>query len=84
MAEPGNPADDRDVQRAYVRRWQETARIVDELRNARLREVDTALAIRALAGAYTAARLRAPARTESGLVEQQRWFQRAHPHARPD
>ncbi len=84
MGGPGSFADDCDAQRAYVRRWQETARIVDELRGARLREVDTALAIRALAGAYAAARLRSPPRTESGLVEQQRWFRRAHPHARPD
>jgi hypothetical protein len=56
----------------------EAAREVESLRLAKLRTLDTGAAIVALAGAYRLARASRPSRLESGLVEQQRWFSRAH------
>jgi hypothetical protein len=66
------------AQRHAFRVMAEAAREVESLRLAKLRTLDTGAAIVALAGAYRLARASRPSRLDSGLVEQQRWFSRAH------
>jgi hypothetical protein len=67
-------------QRAYVRRWVETGRMLDELRWRELRALDDATALAATDGLIEMA-LRVPVPrdrwTSSGLVEQQALFQRS-------
>jgi hypothetical protein len=67
-----------DEQRRAVRLWGETARMVERLRHERLPCVDTAAAIQALSGAFAVAIRNRASRLDSGLVEQQAWFARAH------
>ncbi len=61
-----------------ISRWVETMREVAALRSAALRTVDTAAALKALSGAFRLAKSTQGTRLDSGLVEQQRWFSRAH------
>jgi hypothetical protein len=73
------PADDVVArQRLALRVMADAAREVESLRRAKLRTLDTGAAIVALDGAYRLARASRPSRLDSGLVEQQRWFSRAH------
>lgn len=76
---PTAPAREPDRDRARVRAWSEAAPVMERLRRAALRTVDTAAAVAALELAYRAARLHGRSRPTSGLVEQQQWFQRARP-----
>jgi hypothetical protein len=64
--------------RAWIRRWERVGPILEELRLKSVRSADTAASIDAFDLAYKSARLHAPARLSSGLVEQQRWFRRGH------
>jgi hypothetical protein len=65
---------------AYVRRWAELAPILDQLREADIRNADTAASIRAFDTAFKIALRDLPPRESSGLVEWQdmarRWFER--------
>jgi hypothetical protein len=63
---------------AWIRNWERVGPILEKLRYESLRTVDTAAAIQAFELAYKSARLHAPPRVSSGLVEQQRWFKRGH------
>jgi hypothetical protein len=73
------PADDVVArQRQTLRVVADAAREVESLRRANLRTLDTGAAVVAFAGAYRLARASRPSRLDSGLVEQQRWFSRAH------
>ncbi len=62
--------------RAWIRNWQEVGPVLERLRKDSLRDVVTADAIESLDLAYKSARRHLKARSGSGLVEQQRWFQR--------
>jgi hypothetical protein len=64
--------------RAWIRTWEKTGPILERLRLKSLRHVDTAAAIQAFDLAYKSARLHSTQRLSSGLIEQQRWFRRAH------
>lgn len=64
--------------RAWIRNWQELGPILEDERRKSIRRANTAEAIASLDLAYKAARLHCPPRESSGLVEQQRWFQRGH------
>jgi hypothetical protein len=69
---------EKDQIRAWIRNWERVGPILERVRLESLRSVDTADAIAAFDLAYKSARLRLPPRPGSGLVEQQRWFERAH------
>lgn len=62
---------------AWLKRWASVAPVMERLRAESLKHVDTAAAIEAFDLAYKSARLHCESRKTSGLVEQQRWFQRA-------
>ena len=64
--------------RAWIRTWEQAGPILERLRLESLRRIDTAAAIQAFDLAYKSARLHAPRRRSSGLVEQQRLFRRGH------
>lgn len=65
---------DRDALAAWVRQWQITGPLLDQLRREALARVDTAEALANLDDAFEAALAQMPKRTTSGLVEMQRWF----------
>ena len=67
--------------RAFVDAWRVASGRLEDLRRRDLRDVDVAARIEALNGPFEAA-LERPARTSSGLVEQQAVFARMR-HARP-
>ena len=64
--------------RAWIENWRELGPILEEERRKSIRSVNTAVAIASFDLAYKSARLHCPSRGSSGLVEQQRWFQRGH------
>jgi hypothetical protein len=70
----------RDAERAYVKRWAETGRLLEEIRWRELRALDDAVALKASSDLIDAA-LRVPLpqrrRLWSGLIDQQDLF---HPH----
>ncbi|HEY5913942.1 MAG TPA: hypothetical protein VJA21_25415 [Verrucomicrobiae bacterium] len=68
---------EKDQVRSWIRRWEELGPILERLRAESIRQADTAAAIEAFGLAYKSARLHGRRRTSSGLVEQQRWFQRS-------
>lgn len=72
----------RDDQRAYVRRWAETGRLLEQIRWRELRALETASALRA-SDQLIAAALRVPLpparRAWSGLVELQALLRRRRP-----
>lgn len=65
-----------DRERARVRAWCTAEPVMERLRRAALRTVDTAAVVAALELAYRVARQHGRSRPTSGLVEQQQWFQR--------
>jgi hypothetical protein len=64
--------------RAWIKNWQEVGPILERLKLESLRSVNTPDALEAFDVAFKSARLQVPPRSSSGLVEQQRWFRRAH------
>ena len=62
--------------RQWVENWKRVGPLLEEIRAAELLTVDTTAAIQLLSGAFQAARFESPLRPTSGLVEQQRHFQR--------
>lgn len=75
--------DSTDRARDYVRGWKETGRILEELKIAELRKMSEADAAKIFTELDYP--LPSPWRPESkpednGLVEQQRWFMKAHAH----
>jgi hypothetical protein len=76
----GNPA---EVARDYVRGWKETGRILEELKRSELRkmtEADAAKIFTELDYPLAAPWRAATTPEDNGLVEQQRWFMKAHAH----
>lgn len=71
-------AEERAQIRAWIKNWEELGPILEAEWRASLKRVSTAEAIEAFDLAYQSARLHCPRRESSGLVEQQRWFQRGH------
>lgn len=69
----------RDAERAYVRRWVETGRLLEEIRWRELRALDAARALKASSDLINAA-LQVPLpqrkRQWSGLIDQQDLFHR--------
>jgi hypothetical protein len=65
--------------RQWIRNWEETAPVLERLRNEAIRNTDTAAAIEQLSDAFESARLHWTPPTTSGLVEQQRLFARLRP-----
>ena len=67
----------RDAERAYVKRWVETGRLLEEIRWRELRALDSAVALKASSDLINAA-LRVPVplrrRQWSGLIDQQDLF----------
>ncbi len=69
---------EKEQTRTWIKNWEELGPILEDLRAASLRLVDTQEAIAAFELAYKSARLNSKPRETSGLVEQQRLFMRAH------
>jgi hypothetical protein len=63
--------------RQWVETWRTAGPILDRIRAREMYAISTPRAVEALAGFSTYARLHCPPKPTSGLVEQQRWFQRA-------
>ena len=63
--------------RAWIRNWEKTGPILEELRWKSIREADTVRAIAAFDGAFQTAVRDIPPKPWSGLIEQQRLFQLA-------
>jgi hypothetical protein len=68
-----------EVMRAYVARWQCAAPLLQQVRDADIRAADTAAMIACSNLLFRDALLHSPPRPDSGLVEQQRWFQKLRP-----
>ena len=64
--------------REHVARWKKLGPELEKIRLRELSGIDTAQAIRQLAPAFELA-CRQPARTSSGLIEQQAIFKKLHP-----
>ena len=60
--------------RRWVETWRHAGLALERIRRAELRSLDTCRAIALLCGSTAS---KAPPRSSSGLVEQQRWFMRA-------
>jgi hypothetical protein len=67
---------DRNQLRAWVARWKAAGPRLAELRQRELESIDTQQALLSLADAFESCRLRFPPEPTSGLVEQQRLFQK--------
>jgi len=67
---------DRALLQRWVADWREAGPALDEQRRRELEELDTPTAISQLAAAFAHALASAPPCDTSGLVEQQRHFQR--------
>ena len=65
--------------RAYVARWRAVAPLIDAQRDEDVRRADTVAAIAIFGRLGNDALQRAPARPDSGLVEQQRLFLKLRP-----
>lgn len=59
----------------YVARWRQAGPQLQEIRDADIRSAKTPEAMRIFRGSATWAIRHRPAEADSGLVEQQRWFQ---------
>jgi hypothetical protein len=68
--------EERKALEAHVARWQRAAPELQKVRDADIRSANTAEAMRIFRGSATWAIHHRPAEAGSGLVEQQRWFQR--------
>jgi hypothetical protein len=62
--------------RQWVACWKNAGLRLESLRREQLRQVDTQTSLCVLAGAFESCRLHYEPLPTSGLVEQQRWFQR--------
>lgn len=71
MSSPPDP----DLKR-WVDNWRTLGPELERIRRRELKQVDTVKAVQSLAGAFQYARKHYPPKGTSGLVEQQRWFQR--------
>jgi hypothetical protein len=70
-----NVGQSRETLTEYVARWQRLAPQLQKVRDADIRTADTAKAMRIYRGSASWAAHHRPPRADSGLVEQQRWFQ---------
>ena len=62
----------------WIRCWQKAAPELEQKRHEDIRHANTQKAVKALAGMEIIALRTSPARTYSGLVEQQYYFQQLH------
>ncbi|MBI4350808.1 MAG: hypothetical protein HY550_05170 [Elusimicrobia bacterium] len=65
-----------DAMREWVARWRKTGPELERIRLQELRQVVVGSSIEQLEDSFQSALLNYPARTSSGLIEQQRWFMR--------
>ena len=68
--------DDYGAIRHWVATWRDAGEALARVRTEEVRRIETAVALQLLAAAFDHALRTAPPRTSSGLVEQQRLFQR--------
>ena len=71
----GSPTDRASLER-WVATWREAGPPLDEQKRRELEQLDTATAVGQLAAVFAHALASAPPSDTSGLVEQQRYFQR--------
>lgn len=62
--------------REWVKMWQRTGKLLEEIKARELRDIDTAAAIRSFEGLDVEARRLYPPEPTSGLVEMQRLFRK--------
>jgi hypothetical protein len=62
--------------RHYVSRWHAAGTVLARLRDQDIRKADTASALKAFTGGSELAARNHPPAPTSGLIEQQRWFQK--------
>ena len=67
---------DQELLREWVETWRRAGPLLREQRDREVLRLGTMDAIRALDGAFRAARSRLGLAATSGLIEQQRWLQR--------
>lgn len=60
-----------------IAQWERAAPVLQAVRDEDIRNADTAQAMRTFTGSASWAVIHRPALPTSGLVEQQRWFQKA-------
>lgn len=65
------------LERRWAAGWRRAGARLRELKRAELRSISTEEALRNLAGAFESCRQHFQPKPGSGLVEQQRWFQKA-------
>jgi hypothetical protein len=68
---------EKDQARAWIRNWEKTGPILEEMRRKSIRGANTLQAIAAFDGAFQTAVRDFPPKPWSGLIEQQRLFQLA-------
>jgi len=68
-----------DTERKWLEAWRRAGPELERVRRDAIRHADTLGAIESLTDAFRIALRDLGARTESGLVEQQRWYVRARP-----
>jgi hypothetical protein len=68
---------EKDQVRAWIRNWEKLGPILEDLRRQDIRQADTLRAIPAFDGAFESAVRDSPPKPWSGLIEQQRLFQKA-------
>jgi len=65
--------------RDYVARWRSAAPLLQQVRDADIRAADTVAMVASCNLLFRDALKRFPPRPDSGLVEQQRWFNKLRP-----
>jgi hypothetical protein len=68
--------EDRTRARRWALGWRETSQVLRRLKKSELQQTDTSVALRRLARAFESCRIHFKPPPDSGLVEQQRWFQK--------
>lgn len=64
---------------AWVNAWKQAGPALERQRDSEVRGTDTRQSLESLAACFERAVRDVPARADSGLVEQQRWFQKIRP-----
>lgn len=65
----------RETLAEYAARWERLAPLMQEVRDSDIRTADTAEAMRIFSGSAMWAVQHRPTNVDSGLIDQQRWFQ---------
>ena len=68
--------EERSRVKQWIIRWRNAGPLLRKLKKNELQQIDTAAAIQRLARAFESCRIHFRPSNHSGLVEQQRWFQK--------